>query len=112
MTLWKPISPIKAKLAFPDREARYPCAARQALLRLPRSNAIVFSIRCYLISLEEIRTSPVWTKRIHRVLKGLNADLAKYKGLTKFLETAIKWLAKFDDRVITVVICVGLSYGC
>ncbi|HSH71686.1 MAG TPA: DUF3445 domain-containing protein [Methylophilaceae bacterium] len=71
----------------------------QALFRLPRSNGIVFSIRCYLISLEEIATNPVWAKRMHRVLKGVHADLAEYKGLTKFRETAIEWLAKFDDGV-------------
>jgi len=71
----------------------------QALFRLPRSNGIVFSIRCYLISLEEIATNPAWAKRLHRVLKDLHPDLAEYKGTTKFREMAIAWLAKFDDGV-------------
>ena len=41
----------------------------QGLWRLPRSNAIVFSIRCYLLSLEELVTIPKWARRLHRVLR-------------------------------------------
>lgn len=69
----------------------------QALFRLPRSNGIVFSIRCYLISLGELVTSPRWAKRFHRVLRDLHPDLIEYKGLTKFHPTAVKWLSQFDD---------------
>ena len=69
----------------------------QALFRLPRSNAIVFVIRCYLINLKEIATYPRWAKRLHRVLKGLHPDLIEYKGLTKFHPLAVDWLSTFDD---------------
>jgi hypothetical protein len=69
----------------------------QSLFRLPRSNSIVFSIRCYLISLEELATYPRWAKRLHRILKGLHPDLAEYKGLTKYQPMAIEWLSRFDD---------------
>ena len=41
----------------------------QSLWRLPRSNAIVFLIRCYLIKLEELATVPKWGRRLPRVLK-------------------------------------------
>ncbi len=69
----------------------------QTLWRLPRSNAIAFPIRCYLISLREIATQPKWAKRLHRVLKTLPPELAEYKGLTRFRDTAVEWLSQFDD---------------
>lgn len=72
----------------------------QSLFRLPRSNAIMFGVRCYLISLNEIATYPRWAKRLHRVLKGLHPDLVEYKGMTKFHPTVVNWLANFDDGEI------------
>ena len=68
----------------------------QALWRLPRSNAIVFSIRCYLIKLGELVTNPVWARRLHRVLKSLPAELVEYKGLSRYREVAVEWLSRFD----------------
>ena len=56
----------------------------QALWRLPRSNAIVFSIRCYLIKMRELVTIPKWARRLHRVLKTLPPELVDYKGLTRY----------------------------
>jgi hypothetical protein len=73
----------------------------QALWRLPRSNAIVFSIRCYLISLEELVTIPKWGRRLHRVLKNLHPALVDYKGFTRYRDTVIEWLAKRDDGTLT-----------
>lgn len=69
----------------------------QTLFRLPRSNGIMFGVRCYLISLNEIATHPRWAKRLHRVLKSLHPDLIEYKGMTKFHPLAVNWLANFDD---------------
>ncbi len=69
----------------------------QTLFRLPRSNAIVFSIRCYLINLKDIAIYPCWAKRLHRVQKTMHPDLIEYKGMTKFHPMMVDWLAKFDD---------------
>jgi hypothetical protein len=52
----------------------------QGLWRLPRSNAVVFGIRCYLISLRELATVPKWARRVHRVLRDLHPALVDYKG--------------------------------
>ncbi len=71
----------------------------QALWRLPRSNAIVFSIRCYLIALHELATVPGWGRRLHRVLKTLHPALVEYKGLTRYRDTAVGWLARSEDGV-------------
>ena len=69
----------------------------QTLWRLPRSNAILFVIRCYLIKMEELVTVPKWARRFHRVLRDLPPELVDYKGLTRYRPTTIEWLAKFDD---------------
>jgi hypothetical protein len=69
----------------------------QALWRLPRSNAIVFSIRCYLISVRELATIPKWARRVHRVLKTLHPALVDYKGLTRYREAVVAWLEPHDD---------------
>lgn len=68
----------------------------QALWRLPRSNAIVFSIRCYLIKLNELVTIPGWSQRLHRVLKSLPPELVEYKGLARYREAAVAWLSQYD----------------
>src|SRR6266403_2065743 len=69
----------------------------QGLWRLPRSNAIVFGVRCYLISLRELATVPKWARRVHRVLRDLHPALVDYKGLTRYRDAAVAWLAPFDD---------------
>ena len=68
----------------------------QALWRLPRSNAIVFSIRCYLISLRELVSIPAWGERLYRVLKSLPQELVEYKGLARYLEPTLEWLTHHD----------------
>lgn len=69
----------------------------QSFWRLPRSNAIVFPIRCYLLRLDELVTTPKWARRMHRVLRDLPEDVAAYKGLTRWRSMAIDYLAQFDD---------------
>lgn len=69
----------------------------QSLWRLPRSNAILFVIRCYLIKMEELVTVPKWGRRFHRVLRDLPPELVDYKGLTRYRPTTIEWLSKHDD---------------
>jgi hypothetical protein len=73
----------------------------QGLFRLPRSNAILFSIRCYLIKMNELVTVPKWGRRLPRVLRTLPNELADYKGLTRFREMTIDWLSKYDDGAPT-----------
>jgi hypothetical protein len=73
----------------------------QGLWRLPRSNAVVFGIRCYLISLKELATIPKWARRVHRVLRDLHPALVDYKGLTRYRAAAVEYLAPFDDGAPT-----------
>ena len=73
----------------------------QGLWRLPRSNAIVFSIRGYLASLAELSTSPKWARRLSRVLKSLPDEIAEYKGLARHRAHSIAWLAHLEDGTPT-----------
>ncbi len=78
------------------------CAVElQSLWRLPRSNAILFVIRCYLIKMEEVVTVPKWGRRLPRVLRSLPPELVDYKGLTRYRQTTIDWLSKYDDGAPT-----------
>ena len=73
----------------------------QTFFRLPRSNAIVFPIRCYMIKLSELVTVPKWGRRLPRVLKTLPPELVDYKGLTRYRDTAVAWLSQYDDGAPT-----------
>lgn len=69
----------------------------QALWRLPRSNAIVFSIRAYLLKMQELVTNPDMARRFHRVLETLPPELVTYKGITQYYDVTRAWLKRFDD---------------
>ena len=73
----------------------------QTLFRLPRSNAIVFPIRCYLIKFEEIATQPKWARRLHRVIRDIPDALATYKGFLRNKPMMVDYLAQFDDGTPT-----------
>jgi hypothetical protein len=68
----------------------------QVIDRMPRSNALMFSIRTYLISLEDVVTNPDWAKRMHRVMKNLPKALTDYKGLTRYHHLVVEYLSSFD----------------
>ncbi len=71
----------------------------QTFFRLPRSNAIVFPIRCYLISLNDLVTVAGWGQRLHRVLSTLPPELTEYKGLSRYREATLAWLARHDEAL-------------
>ena len=73
----------------------------QALFRLPRSNAVAFSIRCYLIRFEELVSVAKWARRLHRVVRDLHPDLAAYKGFLRNRDHMTAWLAHHDDGAAT-----------
>ena len=68
----------------------------QLMLRLPRSNALLFGIRTYLISLDELVTDPAWARRLHRVIRDLPDAIADYKGMTRYRPALVEWLSQFD----------------
>ena len=73
----------------------------QTLIRLPRSNAIAFPIRCYLIKFDELVTVPKWGRRLHRVIRDLPEELAVYKGFARNRPIMLDYLAQYDDGTPT-----------
>ena len=69
----------------------------QSFWRLPRSNAVLFPIRCYFLSMRDLSTVPKWATRLHRILQTLPPELSTYKGLDNFRQIAIDWLSQYDD---------------
>lgn len=68
----------------------------QSFWRLPRSNALLFPIRQFLISCADIATIPKWACRMHRVLKTIPDPIAEYKGFSRNRQMAIDYFAQFD----------------
>ncbi|AYG45593.1 DUF3445 domain-containing protein [Pseudomonas sp. Leaf58] len=70
----------------------------QPLHRLPRSNAVLFPVRTYLVSLQELAEfAPQWAKRMHRVIRDLDQELVDYKGFTRYRDAMVSWLSQYDD---------------
>lgn len=69
----------------------------QTLHRLPRSQAILFGIRVYLLSLADLARVPHWLPRLHRVLAALPAEVRDYKGIATYQAQLMKRLAALDD---------------
>ncbi|MBB2201822.1 heme-dependent oxidative N-demethylase family protein [Gluconacetobacter tumulisoli] len=72
----------------------------QSLFRLPRSNAILFSVRCYLLPVGAIARVPKWRSRLHRVLRDLDPALVAYKGLDRYLPQTVAFLSRLDDGAV------------
>jgi hypothetical protein len=70
----------------------------QALARLPRSNGVLFSIRTYLLRMDELVQNPDWAQRFRRVLVSLPVEIADYKGLSRYRTELIEWLTPFDTK--------------
>ena len=70
----------------------------QVLARLPRSHGVLFSIRTYLIRLDELATHPDWARRLRRVLVSLPDEIVEYKGLARTRDAVISWLTSYEDE--------------
>jgi hypothetical protein len=68
----------------------------QQLYRLPSSNAIIFGLRNYLLSLRDVSRVPKWAARLHRVLRDLDPGLARFSNI-HFRQECVDWLERFDD---------------
>jgi hypothetical protein len=69
----------------------------QTFYRLPRSNALVFPIRCYLCAFQDVVSVPKWGRRLHRVIRDLPEELATYNGFIDNRPMMLDYLSKFDD---------------
>lgn len=72
---------------------------RQMLTRLPKTGAIVFTIRTYLHPFCDFKTQPQEvSQRLLGALKKFPDDMAVYKGLTKLGPAAIRYLEEIQQE--------------
>lgn len=78
-----------------DKQVHYR-SERQMLTRLPKTGAIVFTIRTYLHPFSDFKSQPEEVgQRLLGALEKFPDDMAKYKGLTKLAPAAIRYLKEF-----------------
>lgn len=96
--LWDPGLPKVSKENVADDV--YFRVELQQLHRLPASNAIIFVLRNYMLSIRDLARIPKWGKRLHRVLRDLDPTLDRAKSM-KARQEVVDWLAPFDDGAPT-----------
>ncbi|RSD22327.1 heme-dependent oxidative N-demethylase family protein [Mesobacillus subterraneus] len=64
----------------------------QRLFRLPKSNAILFSIHTHMLPLEQFVQHSPWLKQFHAILKELPPFIADYKGISLYRGAVLDYL--------------------
>ena len=67
---------------------------RQILLRLPKTNGILFTVRTYREPISAVIKTPGYAQRIARTLQTAPEDFLQYKGITIFKDTFLEYLEK------------------
>ncbi|WDL96127.1 heme-dependent oxidative N-demethylase family protein [Alicyclobacillus sp. ALC3] len=64
----------------------------QNLVRMPRTNGLLFTIHTHLLALHEVAQNPLWLSRLYHVLESLSPDLTDYKGLSAYRDVVVEYL--------------------
>lgn len=73
---------------------------RQSLRRLPRSGAVVFTIRTYFEPITEIVKEPYVPGRLASAIRSWGDDVSRYKGKEKYAEVLLEYLdQKHEEQV-------------
>lgn len=73
---------------------------RQSLRRLPRSGAVVFTIRTYFHPVTEICREPFVPGRLASAVRSWGEDVARYKGRERYGDVLLEYLdAKHEEQV-------------
>ncbi|KAG2415153.1 hypothetical protein HFD88_006344 [Aspergillus terreus] len=73
---------------------------RQSLRRLPRSGAVVFTIRTYFEPVTEIAKEPYVPGRLASAIRSWDGDVSRYKGREKYEEVLLEYLdRKHEEQV-------------
>jgi dimethylamine monooxygenase subunit A len=73
-------------------ERCYYRSERQTLMRLPRSGAILFTIRTHVAAIGSLCADPAWASGLRELLRGSPPELLRYKGLTPYAEALLAYL--------------------
>ncbi|WP_404348464.1 DUF3445 domain-containing protein [Sutcliffiella horikoshii] len=72
----------------------------QKLFRLPRSNAILFTIHTHLLPLEKLIEIPEWRRQFYQILVELPSHIAEYKGISLYKDKVLVYFEKKGDGVL------------
>ncbi|KAI9931946.1 hypothetical protein MW887_009447 [Aspergillus wentii] len=73
---------------------------RQSLRRLPRSGAVVFTIRTYFEPITEIVKEPYVPGRLASAIRSWGDDVSRYKGKERYEEVLLEYLdQKHEEQV-------------
>ena len=81
-------------------QSHYFRSERQSLRRLPRSGAVVFTIRTYFEPITEIVKEPYVPGRLASAIRSWGEDVSRYKGRERYAEVLLEYLdAKHKEQV-------------
>lgn len=66
----------------------------QNLVRLPRTNFLLFTIHTHLLELAELAHNSVWLSRLYHVIDGLSPELTGYKGHGPYRDVVLAYLSR------------------
>jgi hypothetical protein len=81
-------------------EHHYFRSERQSLRRLPRSGAVVFTIRTYFEPVTEIAKEPYVPGRLASAIRSWGDDVSRYKGKEKYEEVLLEYLDKKHEEQV------------
>lgn len=81
----------------PERDPIWLRVERQSLSRLPKTGAVVFTIRVYLTPIEEVVSQPDQRQALRLAIGQLSPDEQRYKSLAPLLPRVRQLLSSFDQ---------------
>ncbi|TGZ78149.1 hypothetical protein EX30DRAFT_310449, partial [Ascodesmis nigricans] len=73
---------------------------RQSLRRLPKTGAIIFTIRTYFLPITEIVKEPYVPGRLASAIRSWDEDVARYKGRDRYEEVLLPYLDKMHRKQV------------
>lgn len=73
---------------------------RQSLRRLPRSGAVVFTIRTYFEPITKIAEEPYVPGRLASAVRSWGDDVSRYKGKEKYADVLLEYLDKKHEEQV------------
>lgn len=90
-------------------EHHYFRSERQSLRRLPRSGAVVFTIRTYFEPITEIVKEPFVPGRLASAIRSWGDDVSRYKGKEKYEEVLLEFLDRKHEEQVRDGLDVGVE---
>lgn len=84
----------------PKPEEIYSRTERQSLRRMPRTGAILFTIRTYLEPVTELAKEPGVPGRMASAIRSWPEDVALYKGRARYQDVLLEYLDRMHDQQV------------